>query len=67
MDLQEKIEQLYEKKKVILLDVHRQKNRRKEEIKLVHEINILADLVGKDKINIDNIAHTLRVYTSLIK
>lgn len=67
MKFREWVKRQYEAKKVNLLHVHRKGDRRKEEIKLVHEINAIAKLIKKPVINIDNISETLRVYPALLE
>ena len=67
MTFKEFVYQRYEIKKINLLRIHRLESRKTEEIKLVHEINALAEVLKEKKINIDNISETLRVYPALIK
>ena len=58
---------VYEKKKLVLLKVNRTQPRSPYELQLIHEINLLAELLKEQKINKDNISETLRVYPSKIK
>lgn len=67
MTFKEWVRAQFEIKKVNLLHTHRKKNRRDEEKRLVTEINVIAELLDQPRINVNNIAGTLRVYPNLIK
>ena len=50
---------LFEHKKVELLKIHAKRNSIKKQQKLVHEINVLAQILNEDIINEENIGTTI--------
>jgi hypothetical protein len=61
------VEQLFELKKLELLNIHSSQLHKSKEVELVHQINILAFILIQPQIAEDNISGTLRVYPNLIK
>lgn len=56
----------YHSLKCELVLVNRENKRKELEKQLIYEINVLADLLNEEKININNIAETLTAYPNKI-
>ena len=64
--LSNKIISIYEHKKEGLLKLYREESNKDDIFKLVTEINVLTEILNEDKIVLDSIHDTLRIYPSKV-
>ena len=61
-ELRREIYNSYEKKKLCFLELQRRNTEEKKQHQLIVEINVLAGLLGKEKIDENNTHSTIRAY-----